>query len=276
MHVLDREGHGELPPIVLLHGISANGLSYTQMLGRLSAHTRRVTAPDCPGHGFSDFPQGGLDRDSMLHGLSETLDRVIDEPVILVGTSMGGFAAARYAAAHPDKVHALVLICPGGAPTPCEESFQRFLQTFRIERHSQALEFVDRMLVRSPQGLRHVLAHGIRNRFSHPQLRRLLDSITLDDMLRPEELARLDMPTLMLWGRDELILPRCHLEFFQEHMPAHTLIEEWANFGHCGFLERPEAVARRLIRFARTAFTGEDLGTVSTYTRKRDTLRISA
>ncbi|MCA9718461.1 MAG: alpha/beta hydrolase [Myxococcales bacterium] len=276
VHVLQRPGQGELPPVVLMHGISANGLSFTQMLGRFVAHARRVTAPDCPGHGFSDTPRGGLDRDSMLAGLRESLDRIIDEPVILLGTSMGGFVATRYAAENPDKVRALALVCPGGAPSSSDESFRQFLDTFDIQGHAKALEFVDRMLVRSPQGLRHVLAHGIRSRFSHPELRRLLASISVADMLRPDELARLSMPTLLLWGRDELILPPCHLDFFKQHMPPHVQIEEWSNFGHCGFLERPEAVARRVIRFARTAFSEESPGTVSTRVRKHDTLRISA
>ena len=256
LHVLDGPGRGDLPPVVMLHGFSANAISYVGLLRRFAPHSRRLVAPDCPGHGFSEVPLGGLDRDAMMAGMFAVLDRVIDEPVVLLGTSMGGFGAVRYAARSPKKVRALVLICPGGAPmTP--EGLQDFLDTFRIDRHREALAFVDRMLARSPRGLRHLLAHGIRGRFTNPQLRRLLDSLGPEDLLQPDELASLRMPTLMLWGREEMILPPAHLEFFQRHLPQHAQLEIWNQFGHCGYLEQPRAVTDRVLRFARTVIRAE-------------------
>ena len=124
--------------------------------------------------------------------------------------------------------------------------------------------------------LRPFLAHGIRGRFSHPEMRRLLDSIGPEDMLTPEELRALSMPTLLLWGREERILPADNLEFFRTHMPDHAEIEEWSDFGHCGFLERPERVARRIVGFARSTVPTQHRLRVSTRVGNRDTLRISA
>lgn len=251
LHVLDGPGRGELPPVVLLHGFSANGISYLGMMRRLAPHTRRLVVPDSPGHGFSELPRGGLCPQTMTDGVFELLDRVIDEPVILLGTSMGGFGAARYAARSPHKVRGLVLVCPGGAPMAAPD-MKDLLDNFRLQGHRDALRFVDRMLADSPAGVRHVLAHAIKGRFSNPQLQRLLDLIGPDDLLRPDELAALTMPTLMLWGRDEKILPPGHLDFFQRHLPRHAQLEIWSRFGHCGYLEQPDAVARRVVDFART------------------------
>lgn len=248
LHVLDGRGRGTLPPVVMLHGFSANAISYAGLLHRFAPHTSRLIAPDCPGHGFSQVPPRGLDRDTMLDGIFEVLDRVIDEPVILLGTSMGGFGAVRYAASRPDKVRGLVLICPGGAPMTAA-GLTDFLDTFRVDRHREALAFVDRMLASSPAGFRHVLAHGIRGRFTNPHLRRLLDSIGPDDLLRAHELSALAMPTLMLWGREEMILPPSHLQFFRRHLPHHAQVEIWNDFGHCGYLEQPRAVTDRVLRF---------------------------
>ncbi len=256
MHALDGPGRGRLPPVVMLHGFSANAISYTGLLRRFAPHTRRLVAPDCPGHGFSAMPAEGLSRDTMLDGMFEALDQLIDEPVVLLGTSMGGFGAIRYAARSPHKVAALALVCPGGAPMT-EPGLREFIETFHVDAHGQALRFVDRMLANSPPGFRHVLAHGIRGRFTHPQLRRLLDSLTPDDLLRPHELASLTMPTLMLWGREEKILPPAHLDFFRRHLPQHAQVEIWNDFGHCGYLEQPAAVTRRVVRFARTAIRSE-------------------
>lgn len=256
VHVLDGEGRGELPPIVLLHGFSANAISYVGLLRRFAPHARRLIVPDSPGHGFSELPPQGLTRDTMLAGMFEALDRLIEEPAIVLGTSMGGFGAVRYAAARPHKVRGLVLVCPGGAPMD-SEALRRFVDTFRVERHADALRFVDRMLASSPPGLRHLLAHGIRGRFTNRDLQRLLQSLSPRDLLQPGDLASLSMPTLMLWGRQEMILPPDGYDFFRRHLPQHAQVEIWDRFGHCGYLEQPEAVARRVLRFSRTTLWAE-------------------
>lgn len=256
MHVLDGAGRGSLPPLVLLHGFSANAISYVGLLRRFAPHAGRMIVPDCPGHGFSELPPQGLSRQTMLAGLFEVLDRVIDEPAIVLGTSMGGFGAIRYAVARPHKVRGLVLVCPGGAPME-PPALRRFTETFRVQRHADALRFVDRMLASSPPGFRHVLAHAIRGRFTNPHLQELLGRLHPEDLLHPGELAALAMPTLVLWGQQERILPPDNLDFFRRHLPRHAQLEVWERFGHCGYLEQPGPVARRVLDFARTTLWAE-------------------
>lgn len=279
MHVLDSTGSGSLPPIVVLHGLSANSICYAGLLKRMAPHTRRLLAPDMPAHGFSATPAQGLDVESMTTGLSEVLDRVLgetNEPAILVGNSMGGLAAVRYARARPDRVAGLALVSPGGAPEPAAQ-FAQFLRRFDISTHRQALEFVDAVFADGAGPLRHALAHGIRQRFTHPELRRLLGGLRVDHMLRPEELSGLRMPLMMIWGREERVLPRTHFEFFLRHLPAQAEVEEWPNFGHIGFLEQPEALAARVVDFARVAVTSaKNLARRSTGCGDYATLRASA
>lgn len=252
MHALDGRGRGPLPPTVMLHGFSANAISYLGLISRFAPHVKRLVVPDCPGHGFSELPAAGLDRDTMLHGMFETLDTLIDEPAVLLGTSMGGFGAIRYAAARPDKVKALVLVCPGGAAMT-EQELSELAAVFDVPRHGDALRFVDRMMASTVPGLRHVLAHNIRARFGRPELRSLLTSLSPDDLLTPAELRRLTMPILMLWGRDEKVLPPSHLGFFQRHLPRHARVEILNDFGHCGYLEKPAEVTQTTLAFLRTA-----------------------
>lgn len=275
MHAIDGVGRGDLPSIVLMHGLSANAASYGSYLRRLLPLAQRVIAPDLPGHGLSDIPKEGLCSESMLTGGLEVLDQLIDRPAILVGNSMGGLGAIRYALARPEKVRGLLLVSPGGAPME-SQAFQRFLDNFRVESHAQALEFVDRMFAKSTPVIRHAFALGIRDRFRHPELRRLIDGLKIEDMLRAQELAQLRVPTLLIWGREERILPRCQLAFFADNLPPAAEIEEWPDFGHCGFLEQPEGLARRTIAFARGISHKECSVSRSTLTGERDNLRISA
>ena len=247
MHVLDGASGGALPPVVLLHGFSSAGVDFYPLLQRLKPRVSRIIAPDMPGHGFSDTPRQGLNPGTMRAGLLETLDAVVDEPVVLFGNSMGGLAAIHYALARPEKVRGIVLCSPGGAAMS-EPDLARFLDTFRVERHRDALTFVDRLLA-EPNRLRHMLAWGVRRKFSNPNMRSLLASVSSDDLLRPEELAALVAPILLLWGAVERILPRGHLDFFREHLPAHAAFAEPEGFGHSPYLERPGAVTRRILDF---------------------------
>ncbi len=57
------------------------------------------------------------------------------------------------------------------------------------------------------------------------------------------------MPVLLLWGKDERILPRDHLEFFRRHLPEHARFEEPEGFGHAPYLDDVDAVARRILSF---------------------------
>jgi pimeloyl-ACP methyl ester carboxylesterase len=246
VHVLDARGRGHLPPVVLLHGISSAAVHFLPLLYRLRGRVRRVIAPDMPAHGFSDTPSEMVPS-VLKDALVEALDAVIDEPAVLFGNSMGGIAAVHYALARPEKVRGLILCSPSGAMMN-EAELKRFVDTFAFDTHGKALAFVDRLFSRK-NPMRHLFAWGVRRRFDEPEMRELLSVTSPADLLTPEQLSSLRMPVLLLWGRDERILPRHHLDFFREHLPRHARLEEPAGFGHAPYLDDVDAVARRILAF---------------------------
>lgn len=258
VHVLDAPGTGRVPPVVLLHGISAAGVHFTTLLGRLRPHVRRLLAPDLPAHGFSDVPASGASPATLQAGLFEALDATLDEPAILYGNSMGGLAAARYALARPERVAGLILCSPAGAAMSRPE-LDTFLELFRMGSRAAALRFVD-LLMSEPTPLRHLLAWGVYERFNHPGMRSLLATITPEDMLRPEQVRALRPPVLLVWGERERILPAAHGEFFRRNLPPHARLEEPPRFGHSPYLEYPGAVAEQLLAFARDLESAEEGG----------------
>lgn len=272
LHVMDMEGQGDLPPLILLHGLSANATSYGGLMMRLAPHFRRIIAPDLPGHGFSTTPPTGLSAQVMTDGLFQVLDKIVDEPVMLLGNSMGGLGSVRYASQRQELVDGLILISPGGAPVGEGDQFEAFVDNFRLDEYSDALEFVDKMWAKPPRLLRHTLARSIRSRFTHPQLRRLIESMRPEDMLQPAEIASLAMPVLLVWGHEERILPASGLDFYARHLPEHAEIERWKDFGHVGFLEQPDPLARRIVNFAQGAERKKVARGVSTITPAHATL----
>ena len=249
VHYLRGEGNGELP-FVLLHGLSANAIAYGDLCRRILPSVSSLIAPDMPGHGYSPVPHGGLDANKMTEAMFETLDQLIDRPAVLLGNSMGGMAAVRYAAARPHKVRGLLLVSPGGAPMD-PLSLDRMLSIFRIKSHRDGLRFVDRIFAKAPTLMRHAIAQGSKQRFADPVMSGFIESISSHDLLREDEVASLRMPTLLVWGRDEKVLPPANLAWFAEHLPEHGIIERWQDFGHIGFMERPAALARRVELFMR-------------------------
>lgn len=107
VHVADWGGRG--PTVVLLHGLGGSHLNWMAAAPRL-ARRHRVLAPDLPGFGHS--PLAG--RRATVTAYRAHVDRVIaalsDEPVILVGNSMGGLISMMEASLRPQRVAALVLV----------------------------------------------------------------------------------------------------------------------------------------------------------------------
>jgi 3-oxoadipate enol-lactonase len=106
---------GDGVPIVLLHAGIGDSRSWDLVVPGLDG--RRVIRYDVRGYGQSPLPTTEF---SLLEDLETVLDQLELERVLLVGCSMGGATALGEALAHPDRVHGLVLLCPGvpGFPQP--------------------------------------------------------------------------------------------------------------------------------------------------------------
>ena len=102
--------------LVLVHGFSYGSWTFGFVMPMLAEAGYRVLAIDLYGRGFSDRPKGVThDRGLYNRLLSEFLDALgIEEPVTLVGNSMGGAVVTDFAAHHPGQVKALVLLVTAG------------------------------------------------------------------------------------------------------------------------------------------------------------------
>lgn len=248
-HVYEAHAGGDLPPLVLLHGISSRGTDYTTVMGRLKGIAGRVLLPELPGHGLSEAPAGGLTPVTMRIGLTETLDAVIEEPVVLYGNSLGGLAAVRYAVNRPDRLRGLLLCSPGGAAAD-HDALQRFLDNFRFQDRAQAKQFIDRVHA-SPPWYSRLIAGGIKRRFDHPVMRAFVDDVRTEHLLTPDEVSGLEVPVRVIWGTSDWLMPAEHLAFFQEHMPGHARFDHPDGVGHCPHFDTPGVLASALVSFAR-------------------------
>jgi pimeloyl-ACP methyl ester carboxylesterase len=249
MHCYDAPGCGDLPPIALLHGLAAAATPFGPLLMRLRKDARRVLAPDHLGHGFSAGRTAPLTPASLLGATRETLDRLIDEPAIVVGNSLGGAVAVRYALSSPQNVKALVLVSPAGAH--CDDNEWRDLKRlFAMTTRADAAVFFRRVYHEPPWFLS-LVAHELPAAMASAPVRSIMLGASNSTALCPEELEALDVPVLLVWGQEERLLPDSNLAYFRRHLPRGTRVERPDGFGHSPHIDAPDALAALIVDFAR-------------------------
>ncbi len=248
---LEAPGRGELPPVVLVHGLSSRGTHFALVALRLLRHVRRVVIPDLLGHGRSEVPARPLSGPVMQEALDEALDRLLDEPFLLYGNSLGGYGVLRHAHRSPDRVLAVVAMAPGGAPLR-SMSMGAYLERFRVRSLAEARRFAEAYFGRRPL-LSGLLALAVRRQLRHPPVRAFIDRIADSDLLQPHQLAELPMPVLLLWGGNDQVCVPEQLEWFRQHLPPHARVEVPPHYGHAPYIERPHDLADRLLAFYRDA-----------------------
>jgi pimeloyl-ACP methyl ester carboxylesterase len=127
---------GDGPPLVLLHGPAEFAGNWMRVMPDLLA-THRVIAPDLPGHGASRVTLPSLDPDHVLAWLDDLIQQTCSSPPVVVGHTVGGAIAVRYAVDHGSTLKGLVLVdALGLAPFAPDPAFGAALMQF-VERPTE-------------------------------------------------------------------------------------------------------------------------------------------
>ncbi|MGH3648074.1 MAG: 4,5:9,10-diseco-3-hydroxy-5,9,17-trioxoandrosta-1(10),2-diene-4-oate hydrolase [Micromonosporaceae bacterium] len=211
-------------PLVLLHG-GGPGASAWSNFGRnlpVLASRFRVIAVDQPGFGDSDKPEiTGQFFTFSADALRGLLDAIGVERVHLIGNSLGGGTAVRFALRHPERAGRLVLMAPGGLnlgvfspdptegikklyafaapPGPSKEKLAEFLKTLVYDPSLVTDELVEERfrVAADPSSLRAMASMG----------RSFTDPATYEEGLLWREAYRLRQRVLLIWGREDRVNP---------------------------------------------------------------------
>jgi pimeloyl-ACP methyl ester carboxylesterase len=100
-----------------------------------------------------------------------------------------------------------------------------------------------------------LLAHELPASVRRRGVADLFASVSSASQVPEEELGRLTMPILFLWGESERLLPGAHLDWWKRHLPKQAVIERPAGMGHCPHVDAPAALAHRIVSFLRENVT---------------------
>lgn len=249
VHYFEGQGEGQHAPIVMLHGIGSSAAGYADLMVRMKASVKKISAIDAPGHGMSTIPTQPFDADVIFQGVSEWLNDHIEEPSILYGNSLGGGMAVRYALEAPEKVKALVLSSPAGAPMA--ENIESLKQKFRIKNRKDARAFMEDLYHKMPW-YSWLFEGFIIQMMGREHIQQFFDVTGDEHSFSPEQLQSLEMPILFMWGESEKLLPQSNLTYYKEHLPSHAIVERPPRFGHSPHIERPRSIAKRVSSFLST------------------------
>lgn len=262
VHYAD-EGSG--PVLVLLHGSFGSLRTFDDMVPRLAAKYR-VLRYDQPPGGLSGPVDPGF-RMTMEGFLHAFLERVGASRVALLGTSSGGIIAYRYAATYPDDVTALVLTnVPPSAPVDNAGARRRTPMVAQLSSRACAAlsrplsrpqsqtcwrDFLGSMFVREAR-VTDALVERYYDLNRHPGARQFtsMTAIMRDDAKVRDFLGRVRAPTLLLWSREDPVLPPATAATMASRLTGAPVRTEWLeNVSHYPPIEAPDEVADATLRF---------------------------
>lgn len=246
LHVLRAHGHGDLPPLVVLHGLGSSGADYAWAFGPFRRACAEVVLPDLYGHGSSARPS--LPPAALRAAQLDALAALVPDRAILLGNSLGGVVATQLYPRVRERVQALVLVSPGGAPMTDAE-LAAFVRGFDLPDGAAARRFVADFLGR-PAPWARPYAWGVRQRLARPHVRALIEGIRTEDLLTEADVRALDCPVMLYWGREDRVIPPAARAWWFAQLP-HAVHRTPDHQGHAPFLDDPRDFAASVLAFLR-------------------------
>lgn len=253
------EGPRDAPVLVMLHGFTFSLETWDGLVEALGSGYR-VVRYDLLGHGLTgpDAQQRYAPKERAAF-LGEVLNALDLQQPTLIGNSLGGLVAWRHLATAPDAANALVLVSPGAfpfngvgdqpAPVPPPVAF----------------------VLRNPNAITvGATFQGIYGSHAEPSEARLATTLammqgngdafveSLEEFTLPDptkDLAKINVPTLIVWGADDSLIPPSHGPKLQAAMPRAELLT-YANVGHVAQEEIPLRLASDIREFLTSSVNG--------------------
>jgi pimeloyl-ACP methyl ester carboxylesterase len=259
---------GSGPVLLLLHGITNSSATWEGVAPSLCRHFT-VIAPDLLGHGESATPRGDYSLGAHAAGVRDLMSALGLDRTTVVGHSLGGGIAMQFAYQFPERCERLVLVSSGGlgrevhlilraAALPGADFVLPALTSAGLIDVGRKVGSVLRRLHMSPGKDIEVLAQGfasLDNAGSRQAFLHTVRSVIEPSGQRVSAQDRLSLaallPTLIVWGDKDSIIPIEHGRAAHEAMPGSRL-QVFPGAGHMPHLADPERFASLLIEFCQT------------------------
>jgi pimeloyl-ACP methyl ester carboxylesterase len=237
-------------PVVFLHAIADSWRSFERVLPHLPASIRAFALTQRGHGGGASPPAEGYRPGDFAEDLAAFMDALQIQSAVLVGGSSGGFIARRFAIDHPERTRGLVLM---GAPATLRD--KPVALALWHSTVSTLTDPVDPSFVR--RFAESTLAQPVPRAFIETMVQENLKvpahvwKATFEGLLEDDtcgELSSIKAPTLIVWGDQDVFLPRADQEALQAAIPNSRLLV-YRGAGHVVYWEEPVRVASDLTTF---------------------------
>ena len=233
--------------IVMLHGYSADKQVWPRF-ARPLLEKYRVIIPDLAGHGESGFnPAWNYSGPAQARRVALLMDKLGIQKAHIVGNSMGGFIAAHFALATPERTLSAGLIDPHGVASPQPSDMEKMLAAgknpFEVHSPAEFDRFYAMTMAQPPWLPRFMLSAMAADYMARREQLAVIFKGFHDSDALDSHLAGIKVPTLLLWGSKDRLIDVSSAKVWAAGLPnARLVIED--GIGHMPMVEEPAKAAQ--------------------------------
>ena len=249
-------------PVILIHGLGASADIWQKNVETLSKH-HRVYVPDLVGFGRSDKPDIEYTPSSAARFIYDFMNALNIEKATLMGYSLGGGISLQFSLEYPDKVDKIVLVDSAGLGSkvifplrllslpfigklmtrPSRKGVYLYFRDAVYDRKLLNEDFIDLYYeLHSLPGAQESLLRVIRTAIGIRGAREKLVAPIMNN------LEKINQPTLIVWGKQDKVIPLEHAYFAKERIP-NSQLHVFDPCGHMPQFERPEEFNNLVLEF---------------------------
>ncbi len=235
LHFYERSTRESTSTLVLIHGLGTSSSTWVHLIPGLDPRWN-VFALDLPGFGFSKINSGSpfARMDELCQSVVTFIETKVPRPFFLLGHSLGGWLAARFAVEHPDNVKHLILVDNAGIL--CEETLEQG-KAFQVESVVDLSKLLNKIWFHYPWYFKpfyRAVLEDLRKRHVADFVR----SIQAEDFLN-DRLGTLNLKTTIIWGKQDTLISMKSFEILQQLIPR-AQVNFIERCGHVPQLEKPK------------------------------------
>ncbi|HET9478742.1 MAG TPA: alpha/beta hydrolase [Pyrinomonadaceae bacterium] len=243
---------GSGPNVILLHGLGGSTQAWQFNIGPL-AEKFHVYVPDQIGFGKSDKPLVMYRIRTYVDFLDQFCKQLKIERATLVGNSMGGWIAAAFTAAFPDRVDKLVLVDAAGYAPPKELDMRTLFALNPTTREGMKV-LTAKVFYNKAFQTDAVIDMAIAARLAAGDgftIKSITESIIRGEDFLDDTVKTIKRPTLIVWGREDGLVPLAEGERFHKDIAGSKLVV-FDQCGHVPNFEKPGEFNAAVIKFLTT------------------------
>jgi len=241
-------GHSQCN-LILMHGLGGYAERWSNLIPLLSKEFH-IIAPDLIGYGQSDKPSVDYTPELFVKFVFEFIEALEIEKTCMIGTSLGGQIVAECAATQSPLIEKIVLISPAGIMRKSTPTLDAYTMA-ALYPNKESVKTAYQMMVGPGKKISEISIERFVNNMSRPNAKMVFLSTLLGLKNAPdisEKLGKIIVPTLIIWGREDKLIP---FEYSEQFVSAikNCELAPMEGCGHSPYVEDPEKLSELVNKF---------------------------